>query len=110
MDNTFALRIPQHAEERAQHFVGRHWALDAISAWLENGSERYFMITGEPGSGKTALAAWLTGAGPMPTDAKAAAKLARIRASWHAAHFCVARGQLGTVNPSRFAGSLAEQL
>src|SRR5690242_6189910 len=36
-------------------FVGRMWALTQIDAWLSNGTQRFFHILGEPGSGKTAL-------------------------------------------------------
>jgi energy-coupling factor transporter ATP-binding protein EcfA2 len=110
VDKDAVLAVPDHARERAEGFVGRRWVLDEISGWLEMGSERYLVITGEPGSGKTALAAWLAGAGPVPKDADAATGLARLRGGWDAVHFCVARGQRGTVDPGQFARSLAEQL
>jgi hypothetical protein len=113
---TAADRVPDDAEgraamaERARDFIGRRWALARVDDWFEHGSQRFLLITGEPGSGKTALAAWLSRLGPEPDDPDAAAMLARVRAGWDAVHFCVARGQRGTVNPSRFARLLAEQL
>src|SRR4051794_8919315 len=110
MDKDPILAIPEHAQDRAQGFVGRQWVLDDIGGWLEHGSERYLLVTGEPGCGKTALAAWLAGAGPLPEDAEAAARLTHLRGGWDAVHFCVARGQRGTVDPGQFARSLAEQL
>src|SRR5947209_34699 len=54
--------LPESVRERAAGFVGRRWVLDEVRSWLEDRSERYFMILGEPGSGKTAVAAWLAGA------------------------------------------------
>jgi hypothetical protein len=110
MDKDPVLAIPDHAWERVEGFVGRQWVLDELGGWFDHGSERYLLIAGEPGSGKTALAAWLAGAGPVPGDAEAAASLARLRGGWDAVYFCVARGQRGTVDPGHFARSLAEQL
>jgi energy-coupling factor transporter ATP-binding protein EcfA2 len=110
MTRDAALKIPERAREQAADFVGREWVLDRISAWIDKESVRYLLITGEPGAGKTALAAWLAGAGPEPTDARAGARLARCRRGWDAVHFCVARGQRGTVEPGQFARLLAEQL
>ena len=102
--------VPGEARARAEVFVGREWILDEISTWLEHGAERYLLLIGEPGWGKSALAAWLAGAGPPPEDARAAAKLASVRKGWGALHFCIARGQKGTVNPGLFTRRVAEQL
>jgi hypothetical protein len=104
------VEVPDHAIKLAAGFVGRQWVLERIDKWLKDGPERYFLITGEPGSGKSALAAWLAGAGPVPDDLDLAAALARIRGSWSAAHFVVGRTQGGTVDPTQFAQSLAGQL
>jgi hypothetical protein len=47
----------------AQHlsrFVGRGWVFDTIDSWLADPkASRVFWITGKPGVGKTAIAAWL---------------------------------------------------
>jgi hypothetical protein len=98
--------IPEEISERAVGFTGRLWVLSEVLDWIDHGSERFFMITGEPGSGKTALAAWLAGAG----DAPASEELKRMRDCWKAMHFCVADDKHGSLNPGRFAQSLARQL
>jgi len=105
-----SLTIPPDIAKRAQDFVGRLWVLNKVIDWVDHGNERFLLITGEPGSGKTALAAWLAGSGPRPLDKDANSKLERVRDQWAAAHFCVGRGQTGTLDPTRFAQSLAHQL
>ena len=102
------LNIPQEISARAANFAGRTWLLDTVLTWAEAGDGRFLVISGEPGSGKTALAAWLLGAGPLPEDAAARQKLERVRHLWGAAHFCVAR--TGSLDPATFAESLARQL
>jgi len=43
-----------------KRFTGRQWVFDRIDAWLSDAkSSRVFWITGKPGVGKTAIAAWL---------------------------------------------------
>lgn len=102
--------IPEQIAKRAEKFAGRLWVLDEVIDWLDNGYERFLLITGEPGCGKTALAAWLAGAGSTPENAGALRNLDRVRDAWNAAHFCVAEDRRGSLNPSRFAQSLARQL
>lgn len=76
-----------------QDFTGREWALAAVDRWLADPQgPRFFIITGEPGSGKTALAARL--------------------AQGHAAavhHFCVA-GRPETTDSAAFVRSVITQL
>ena len=105
MESSLTYRVPEDALARASGFVGREWIVGAIDDWLENRHERYLMIVGEPGWGKTALAAWLAGVGPVPRDAEVAQRLARLRHRWDAVHFCISRGQLGTVDPVQFTGT-----
>jgi hypothetical protein len=102
--------LPADIAKRAENFTGRLWALREVSDWLDHGTERFLLITGEPGGGKTALAAWLAGAGPSPEEPLARGQLERIRASWQALHFCVAEDQRGSLSPSRFAQALTRQL
>ena len=46
--------------ERTRDFVGREWVFQAIDDWLgDSGGARVFLLTGEPGCGKTAIAARL---------------------------------------------------
>ena len=79
--------------ERTRDFVGREWLFAEIDEWLANpDAPRYFVITGEPGIGKTAIAA----------------RLAQIR-DLAACHFCIAR-QADTVDPLNFARSLSHQV
>lgn len=99
--------VSQEIRERAANFSGRRWVLDEVVNWIDEGKERYFLITGEPGSGKTALAAWLAGLGDAAADDDA---LGRVVGSWSALHFCVADDRRGSLNPGRFAQSLARQL
>jgi hypothetical protein len=101
--------IPPTARQHADDFVGRGWVLGKVEDWRLHRPERYLIITGEPGSGKTALAAWLAGLGPLPNDDTQAVMLADLHRRWDAAHFCIARGQ-GTVDPNAFTLSLVKQL
>ncbi|HEX7276509.1 MAG TPA: hypothetical protein VF244_03980, partial [Acidimicrobiales bacterium] len=106
------MRIPAVIGQNAAGLVGRAWALRAVADWLATGTERLFLLTGEPGSGKSVLAAWLAGAGPTPdADAEAAATLERVRSTWSAGCFCMARGQDGAdITPAWFVTSLVKQL
>lgn len=46
--------------ERTQDFTGRGWVFTAINNWLADpDSPPVFLLTGEPGSGKTAITARL---------------------------------------------------
>src|SRR5215472_10876055 len=102
--------IPSDVAARAAEFSGREWVLNKVADWLENGSERFFVITGEPGSGKSTLSAWLAGAGPPPANKDLSARLEKVRRSWDAAHFCIADDKGGSINPTQFGESLALQL
>ncbi len=105
------MRIPAVIGQKAAGLVGREWALHQVAEWLGTGSERLFLLTGEPGSGKSVLAAWLAGAGPAPTAADDAAALEGVRAGWSAACFCMTRGQDGAdITPAWFVTSLVNQL
>jgi ABC-type molybdenum transport system ATPase subunit/photorepair protein PhrA len=48
----------------AEGFAGRGWVARQVADWLVSETERFLVITGEPGSGKIALAAWLAGLDP----------------------------------------------
>jgi hypothetical protein len=110
MDGPLVADVPPDVAVRARGFVGREWIVHAIDGWLTSGPERYLMIVGEPGWGKTALTAWLAGLGPLPPDPEAARRLAHLRQQWNAVHFCIGRGQLGTVDPVQFTEDLARRL
>ena len=80
-------------ERLTEGFVGREWLFDEIDAWLGRLDERFFILTGEPGVGKSAIAARLT----------------QVREDIAAHHFCIA-GRNSTVVPSTALRSLAAQL
>jgi hypothetical protein len=100
--------VPADLAERARDFAGRSWVLDEVANWLERGTERFMLITGEPSAGKSALAAWLAGAGTAPESL--ASRLDTVRDTWRAGHFCVAGDKGGSLHPVKFAQSLARQL
>jgi DNA replication protein DnaC len=82
-----------YISERTRDFTGREWVLEKIDAWLNNPEgPRFFILTGEPGAGKSALAARLVKEGKP-----------------QAYHFSIAR-QADTIDPLNFARSLSHQL
>jgi hypothetical protein len=87
------LDFSDYITDRTRDFVGREWVFAEIDAWLADpDAPRFFIITGEPGIGKTAIAARLT----------------QIR-DLAACHFCIAR-QADTIDPLNFARFLSHQL
>lgn len=74
-------------------FTRRKWIFDEIGRWLKEPEKRFFILTGEPGVGKSAIAAHLI----------------HTRTDIVAHHFCLL-GIEETVNPSRVLRSLATQL
>ncbi len=109
MGNAPVIDFSRYIEERTAQFQGREWVFKELDAWLANpGGSRAFLLTGEPGSGKTAIASRLKqfsdGNDPAPEG------LACLKPGFlAAAHFCSARDRLW-VNPHTFAESLALQL
>ena len=78
-----------------QYFTGRDWLFKDIDNWLKNKKDdRFFLLTGEPGVGKSAIAAQLT-------------QIPNIDIT--AYHFCRDR-DVETVRPERILRSLAAQL
>jgi hypothetical protein len=87
-----AIAFP-NIQQLTEGFTGRSQILNEIDHWLQQKDQRFFILTGEPGVGKSAIAAHLT----------------QTREDIVAYHFC----QLGdneTVCPSRVLRSLAAQL
>ncbi len=99
----------EQVEKGTTRFAGRLWAVDRMLAWLRVPDTRFFVLTGEPGIGKSALAAWMVGHGPLPGDALGTSDLADMRHRWSAVHFCRAKAG-GTLDPKTFAASMSRQL
>ncbi|HKG61314.1 MAG TPA: TIR domain-containing protein [Pyrinomonadaceae bacterium] len=76
------------------NFIGRAWLNRELDRWLSNSSGRAFVIIGEPGIGKSAIAAWLS--------------LVR-QAQVISVHFCTDRNSR-TIEPFEFVASLVGQL
>lgn len=100
--------LPAFLVDRIDSFTGREWLLGPIMHWRGDGTRRFFVLTGGPGTGKSMVAAWLSGAGPMPTDPNSRSKLTRIRKCVGAAHFCGDGG--GNKDPKTAAHKMAAQL
>jgi hypothetical protein len=83
----------RYIDRLTERFTGREWLFEQIDHWLHQGNEQFYLLTGEPGVGKSAIAA----------------KLTQIRSDIAAYHFCRA-GDVETVRPGRVLRSLAAQL
>jgi hypothetical protein len=93
--------------ERLRHFTPREAAFFAIAGWLE-GTSRCFVLSGEPGSGKTAVACRLHVA--STGEATALDEGNALGRGWlGASYFCGYKGS-SSARPTAFAESLAAQL
>jgi len=93
-------------EERTRDFTGRQWVLQEIDRWLAEPTPR-FLVTGRPGTGKSAIAARLVqlSNGDILDD-----ELPRLRPGFLAyAHFCQFRNY-PTLNPLTFVQDLSARL
>jgi hypothetical protein len=97
-----------YVDDRVRGFTGREWAFARIDRWLGGEGPRFFLLTGEPGSGKSALASRLfqISRGQSP----AGDGMAHLKTDFlSAAHFCSARAQ-SWITPHTFTESLSLQL
>ncbi len=98
-----------YIKDRAGQFTGREWVFHRLQRWLADpGAGRFFHLIGEPGSGKTAIAARLaqfsSGAATAPPGCP------QLAPGWlGAVHFCVARAATW-IDPLAFARSVSLQL
>ncbi len=95
--------------EHTIDFTGRDWVFRAIDDWLaRSDGSRFFLVTGEPGSGKTAIASRLCQFAQgvvSPPDG-----LTHVTSGFLSAiHFCSAQNA-EWISPYAFARSLALQL
>jgi tetratricopeptide (TPR) repeat protein len=107
--NITLLDFSGYIAERTRAFTGREWVFRAIDDWLADPQgPRFFLLTGEPGSGKTAIAARL---GQFSEgEAALSGALPQLTPGFlSAVHFCSARDRRW-IHPQVFAESLAMQL
>ena len=88
-------------------FTGRAWVFRQIDAWLEAPGPLVFVITGEPGSGKTALAAHLAQMMQVEALTQKYTHLGPDTLAY--AHFCQAFDDR-TLSPLRFVTNLSQRL
>jgi hypothetical protein len=100
--------LPRPLAENIHRLAGRIWLLPRLLEWWDQSDERFFMLTGGPGTGKSMILAWLAGFGPTPIDTTAQHQLVRLRSAVKAAHFCQASGR--SISPRAFAEGIANQL
>ena len=100
--------LPIRVAENVDRFTGRAWLLPKVLKWLDDGQQRFFLVTGDPGTGKSMLLAWLAGFGRPLEDVGAQQQLARVRNIVKASHFCEAGSR--NISPKAFAESMASQL
>jgi hypothetical protein len=100
--------LPKHVADRIGAFRGRRWLLGPLLEWWEQSVDRIFLLTGDPGTGKSMILAWLAGFGPLPAEPDERASLERLRHAVKGAHFCQASSR--NITPQAFADSVANQL
>lgn len=102
-----SFQLPARVEQNIEQFVGRTWLLPVVDKWFKKPEERLLILVGDPGTGKSMIAAWLAGEGPPPKEDHSREQLARISEHVKGAHFCVFEG--GGADPVDLARNLASQ-
>ncbi|MBD1898909.1 NACHT domain-containing protein [Trichocoleus sp. DQ-A3] len=96
----------EYMSTRTPNFTGREWVFQKIYDWLSNpNASRYFLVTGEPGSGKTAIAQRLT----QFSQSQESLYPDLLPSFLNAIHICSARDST-SVDPRNFCKSVALQL
>lgn len=104
------ISFDRYIAERTSEYSPRPWLIRRVAEWLADpGPSRFFIISGEPGGGKTAIAARLTllsrGAAAQTDPPEPAALPKTISAH----HFCFAQ-DAGLIEPVPFSRSISAQL
>ena len=102
------VQLPEKILDNIDKFTGRKWLLPRILDWYDNSTERLLLITGEPGTGKSMLTAWLANFGPPPKDPDDFHRLQRLRGQVRGVYFCQAGG--GSITPKNLSINLENQL
>lgn len=86
--------------DRTRDFTGREWVFAEMDRWLAaEDAPRMFLLTGAPGSGKTAVAARLVQMSLGQVASDPCPRLGRDALAYF--HFCQANSD-ATLNPLRF--------
>jgi hypothetical protein len=106
---TTLIDFTKHVTDHTRDFAGREWIFKDINDWLaQSAGPRFYILTGEPGSGKTAIASRLyqfsQGTITHPDNL-----IALEPKFLSAVHFCWARDHL-LIDPFAFTDSLSTQL
>ena len=96
--------LPRRVADRIDGFRGRGGLLDPLLAWWSQQEQPVFLLTGDPGAGKSMVLAWLSGLGPRPDDPAQRAALALLTNAVKATFYC------GASNGETLAASLAGHL
>src|SRR5512146_3136675 len=98
-----SLDFSEYIRDRTARFSGRTWVFERIDQWLANSQTRYLLLTGEPGSGKTAIAARLAQFSQGSVDPPVHTR--ELKPAFLAAfHFCAATTAMW-VDPTSFTRS-----
>jgi hypothetical protein len=103
------LDFNSYIARKTDHFAGREWVFQEVNDWLSNNdATRNFLVTGDPGSGKSAIAARLTQFSLGMVSASPI--MPYISPGFlSAVHFCSVH-DLRWINPHVFTESLALQM
>jgi WD40 repeat protein/Cdc6-like AAA superfamily ATPase len=108
MTATQTLNFSAFIADRTKDFTGREWVFAAIDRWLAAAdAPRTFLLTGGPGTGKTAVAARLVQISLDQVASDACPRLGRDALAYF--HFCQANSD-ATLNPLRVVEALARAL